>query len=364
MTSSIPTVDLSDLLSGDSEREAAAVEAIRRGYGDFGLVYIKNHGVDLKAVEDFYEAYNTLCERPIEEKASWGGPEIWYQRGWTPPNTEKAVVAGGQPDFKECYFAAPIGMSHQARLNFPEVYCENVWPKNADDFREQYLEIGRKLHSVGLRMLEGCALAFDLPRDTFVRLAHGGAHVSRVLRYLPLTEEQTTQSIVWGEEHTDFNLLTLLPGGRFYDAQGKPCKRPEGRGGLFLRARATAEHPDGRMVAGTPPKGCMVSQVGQQLEILTGGRFLATPHVIKAPEVSGFSRCSLAHFIHVEAHHMLSPLPTLDSDEAIALYRPPVLAGNYAMKTLVDIGLAPPSMLNRLGFRHYERLASQRERVE
>jgi len=43
--------------------------------------------------------------------------------------------------------------------------------------------------------------------------------------------------------------------------------------------------------------------------------------------------------------------------ENIAAYAPPVLAGTYAIKTLVDIGLAPPEALQKLGYRHYGRLA-------
>ena len=34
-----------------------------------------------------------------------------------------------------------------------------------------------------------------------------------------------------------------------------------------------------------------------------------------------------------------------------------MLAGTYAIKTLVDIGLAPPEALQKLGYRHYGRLA-------
>jgi hypothetical protein len=41
-------------------------------------------------------------------------------------------------------------------------------------------------------------------------------------------------------------------------------------------------------------------------------------------------------------------------------YGPPVLAGTYALKTLVDIGLAPKSTIEKLGYRHYDRLEAQR----
>ena len=37
-----------------------------------------------------------------------------------------------------------------------------------------------------------------------------------------------------------------------------------------------------------------------------------------------------------------------------------MLAGTYAVKTLVDIGLAPVGELDRLGYRHYDRLAGLR----
>jgi hypothetical protein len=43
------------------------------------------------------------------------------------------------------------------------------------------------------------------------------------------------------------------------------------------------------------------------------------------------------------------------------LLSPPVLAGTYAIKTLVDIGLAPKSAIDKLGYRHYDRLEAQRK---
>ena len=178
-----------------------------------------------------------------------------------------------------------------------------------------------------------------------------------------LTEGQTEQKVLWGEEHTDFNLLTLLPGGRFHDPDGKVAPAPDAGSGLYLRTRPTAEHPEGRMVRGTAPAGCIVAQVGQQLEILSGGAFLATPHVITAPHTPGWSRFSAAHFVHLNAHEMVFPLESLRTDENIRAYSPPVLAGTYAIKTLVDIGLAPPSALSKLGYRHYDRLATIRART-
>ncbi len=356
----IPIVDLRDLSSPRAVDQQRASAALRHAFGVYGLVYIRNHGIDDADLNAFYDAFLGFTARSTEEKERLSRPEIWFQRGWTPPNTERAVVAGGQPDFKECYFAAPEPLDTAAQTHFPEIYAENIWPEGAPRFEELYLQIGHTLHEIGLALLRGCARALGLRPYQFEEAVYGGAHVTRALRYLPLKPEQVNTDILWGEEHTDFNLLTLLPGGRFITPEGAYAGRPDDQCGLYLRTRPTEEHPQGIQVPGKPPAGCIVAQVGQELEILTGGEFLATPHVIKAPGAPGWSRVSMAHFIHLHAHQTLIPLPPCRTEEKMRAYSPPVLAGTYATKTLVDIGLAPSASLAKLGYRHYDRLASIR----
>lgn len=360
MTSSapeIPTVDLADLK--DPATAPRALEAIRTGFGVYGLVYVKTHGVS--SMKDLYDRFVAFTSLPDSEKERYNRPDLFYQRGWTPPNTEKAVLAGGQPDFKECWFATPTEMPKDLRAQFPEIFAENIWPSGDTGFAEQYTARGKELHLAGLALLRGAALALGIDGETFVKLCEGGPHIFRMLRYLPLTEAQTKQKPLWGEEHTDFNLLTILPGGRFHDPKGAICAAPDAESGLYLRTRPSAEHPEGQLVRGTAPEGCIVAQVGQQLEMLTGGAFLATPHVITAPGVAGYSRLSAAHFVHVHPHTMLFPLPAFRNEKSQASYSPPVLAGTYGLKTLVDIGLAPPTTLDLLGYRHYDRLATIRK---
>lgn len=360
----VPIVDLNDIHADDPARKKAAAAAIRKGLGEFGLIYVRNHGVDIENLERFYDAFVEVTQRPAAEKKTLAGTDVWYQRGWTPPNTEQAVVAGGQPDFKECFFVAPLPLDEACKAQYPTLYCDNIWPKNADAFERGYMTLGAQVHAAGASLLRAAAISLDLEEDTFTQMIEGGPHVSRALRYLPLNEQQVNTGIVWGEEHTDFNLLTLLPGGRFFDPQAQRSERPDNASGLYLRTRSTEAHPQGQLVRGTPPEGCIVAQVGQQLEILTGGTFLATPHVITAPTTPGYSRTSFAHFVHVHSHTKLFPLAPFQTAEAVQSYSPPVLAGTYAIKTLVDIGLAPKDALDQLGYRHYGRLASIRSQLE
>jgi isopenicillin N synthase-like dioxygenase len=357
---SIPTVDLADLVHHDRAMRAAAAAAIKEGFSIYGLVFVQNHGVDLELRERVFDRFVRFTDRPATEKEPVNRADLWFQRGWTPPNTERAVVAGGQPDFKECYFAAPMPVDPDCCIEYPEIFADNVWPEGDEGFAEDYVALGQQLHEAGLSLLSGLSMALGLPPRGFDHRLEGGAHVFRLLRYLPLTAEQVGTGILWGEEHTDFNLLTLLPGGRFLDPAGMPCGAPDDGSGLFLRTRPTKEHPQGVKVKGTPPPGCIVAQVGQQLEILTGGEVLATPHVITAPKTPGYTRVSAAHFLHLHPHQMVLPFEKYRTPETLEAYSPPVLAGTYSIKTLVDIGLAPASSLDLLGYRHYGRLASIR----
>jgi isopenicillin N synthase-like dioxygenase len=359
-TPSIPTVDLADITHADKGRARAAADALRLGFGEYGLVYVRSHGIAPSLLDAYYDGFLRITARPEAEKRKLARPDIWYQRGWTPPNTEQAVAGGGQPDFKECYFAAAQPADPDCAVTHPEIYAANVWPDGDDDFRENYLAMGRSLHAVGLALLRGCASALGMGPAAFTSQIEGAPHVTRALRYLPLDADQTSRGILWGEEHTDFNLLTLLPGGRFLDPEGRRCPPPDPGSGLYLRTRATADHPEGHMVHGRPPEGCIVAQVGQQLEILTGGTFLATPHVVTAPKTPGYSRLSCAHFVHLHPYRMLFPMEAFRTPETVAAYSPPVLASTYDLKTLVDIHLAPPSALDLLGYRHYDRLNAQR----
>jgi isopenicillin N synthase-like dioxygenase len=358
----IPVVDLADVTSPRTEVREQARAAIRRGFGHFGLVYLRNHGVDIDLLERFYDAFLAFTDRPEAEKQKLSGGDIWYQRGWTPPNTEQAVVAGGQPDFKECFFITPYEASEALKRQHPEIHATNMWPDDAEDFQASYLEMSRQLQGVGVNLLRGCAAALGLADHVFETAVDGGPHVSRGLRYMPLSEEQVGTDILWGEEHTDFNLLTILPGGRFLDPHGERCAKPDPSAGLYLRTRPTAEHPNGRKVQGQTPEGCIVAQVGQQLEILTGGEFLATPHVVEAPKQPGYSRVALAHFVHLHTNQRLFPLPQFQTDESVRGYGPPVMASTYNLKTLVDIGLAPKEALDRLGYTQYERLGKIRRK--
>ncbi|MCA9573622.1 MAG: isopenicillin N synthase family oxygenase, partial [Myxococcales bacterium] len=182
----IPVVDLGELSSHDQSVHAHAAAALERAFGEFGLVYVRAHGIDPATLDLFYDRFGAFCDLPLETKQRYGRPEIWFQRGWTPPNTERAVIAGGQPDFKECWFAAPEPLDPVAKAQYPEVYADNIWPDGDPDFERAMLAVGHQLHRIGLALLRGCAARLQLAPYAFEALTDGGPHVTRALKYLAL----------------------------------------------------------------------------------------------------------------------------------------------------------------------------------
>lgn len=90
-----------------------------------------------------------------------------------------------------------------------------------------------------------------------------------------------------------------------------------------------------------------VGQVGQQFEILTGGRFLATFHVIEAPEQPGYTRTAMAHFVQLHSEQRLFLLSCFQTEESIRTYGPQGPAGARRHLLAQDVGGYRPGAQER-----------------
>ena len=348
----IPPIPIVEAATLDDD-DPRVHEALRVAFGEYGILHLAGHGLQESWLDELFATYAAFCAEPDAVKRATSRPDLWFQRGWTPPSTERAVAGSGQPDFKECWFACCTELDPFDAVLFPEINGGNVWPTGFDAFPGRLGRVALALQALGERVLAGCERALDLEPGELSARFQKGPHVTRLLRYLPLAEHDVDGGVLWGENHTDFCALTLLFGGRFLGPDGKRVEAPRDGSGLFLTSRS------GDLLPGSPPPGCLVVQVGQQLEVLTGGTFVATPHEVRAPSTPGLSRLAGAHFMHLHTGQVLFPLAPFRSEEAVRRYRPPVLAGTYDTKILVDIGLAPREALDRLGYANQDRIAPQ-----
>lgn len=347
--SDIPTIDL--------ERQSKTdVENLDRAFQEAGLVYIKNHGISEDELERFYTDFLVTLEA-LEESGEEEGyirPDLWFQRGLTPPNTEEAVLGEDQPDFKKCWFASPnTPFPEDLKRQWPRLCSDNIWPPSRD-FRESHEKINRTMKHVSSRFsqlvnktLARVAgernLSVDLTEDN-----ENGLDLVRTLEYLPVSESPfSTEDVLWGEKHTDLNLWTFLPGGRFFDESHSDffTSVDDLDAGLWITVGPDEE------VQGQPPEGAIIAQVGQQLEILSGGRWVATPHEVRPPAGrEDLQRVSMAYFSHARPNRMLYPIEEFRTEKSEEMYQPPRSTGQLHYVVLDEINLAQDDPISEMGY--------------
>mmetsp|Transcript_971 Transcript_971/g.3905 ORF Transcript_971/g.3905 Transcript_971/m.3905 type:complete len:387 (-) Transcript_971:86-1246(-) len=122
-------------------------------------------------------------------------------------------------------------------------------------------------------------------------------------------EEQRTEAKgMWAAPHKDTGLFTILVPGVFFDSEGErldACPDPEV--GLYVRDRQGAIC---RIAAPSDAGECLFFQLGEAMQIVSGGFYHATEHCVRGPPrcLAGYTRASLAVFFQPHAHEDL-PLP-------------------------------------------------------
>jgi len=126
----------------------------------------------------------------------------------------------------------------------------------------------------------------------------GANHKARLICYHPYQneEERTKSKGMWGAAHLDTGSLTGLLPGVFIDDSNTVVPNPDAHSGLYVVDR------QGNEARVQPPaeSDALLYQIGETLQIVSGGEMQATPHLIKGPEKADPTfptRCALAVFM-------------------------------------------------------------------
>jgi isopenicillin N synthase-like dioxygenase len=315
MLQSIPVV------SGN-ERSPEFVQTVGHAFRDIGFVFLREPEITAK-LPRIYAEFRKTFDLPYWIKAQYAHPEIFYQRGWTPPFTEEAIACRApgtgtkKADAKENWFMGPIlAADHPLKKQYPGLYADNVWPDETPGLSAAMGELYSDLDRAGRKILSAVERYLNFPEGYFGDVLRDAPSVMRAIYYPPVTQDMVG-NIVWGCMHTDINLVTVLP--------------PSTRSGLRIRRR------DGQWIPGAAPADCVIVQVADMLDYLTGGELMSAAHEVKAPEQpTAEGRISAAHFMHARSDVKLKP--KVDGPDAAAY--PPITAGELLVRRLRAIGLA------------------------
>mmetsp|Transcript_31533 Transcript_31533/g.57298 ORF Transcript_31533/g.57298 Transcript_31533/m.57298 type:complete len:124 (+) Transcript_31533:660-1031(+) len=116
-----------------------------------------------------------------------------------------------------------------------------------------------------------------------------------------------------------------------YLSQGKEVPNPDPKAGLYIKNRR------GNVVQAFLPMDSIAFQVGEALQVASGGLFQATPHYVRSadgPEAASISRNTFAVFMQPSVDEiMVIPSGISSSSVAIGKWQKNMSFGDFSEKT-------------------------------
>ncbi len=310
----IPSVDLSDFLSGDPIRKQKFVDEIGRAYEEIGFVSLKNHFLDDKLVDDLYKEVKDFFALPLDIKRKYEIEGLGGQRGYVSFGKEHAK-GKKEGDLKEFWH---FGQEPDADAKLIDEYPKNIIVEENKNFNKVGMEAYRQLEKTGIYVLRALALYLGLDENYFDHWASNGNSILRAIHYPPITEEP--KGAVRAGAHGDINLITLLMGAS--------------TGGLQVLRK------DGVWIDAIPQEDELVINVGDMLERHTNNKLRSTIHRVVNPPREEWDRprYSIPFFMHPRSDMNLDCLPQCIDENNPKAYDD-ITAGMFLYERLVDIGL-------------------------
>lgn len=298
---SLPVVDISGLQSADTDTRRKAAEQLGQAARDAGFLYIKGHGISHDLVDRFRAKVREYFAQSHAEKMR---NYIGYSEnhsGYVPEGEE--LFYGGTPDRKEAY---DVNFDMREPEHARPMLGPNQWP-DLPGFRQEVKAYYDEVFDLGRTLFRGFALALGLEEDAFTRYVNRPPSQLRLIHY-PYNPDLPTDAPGLGA-HTDYECFTILlptaPGLEVMNGAGEWIDVPV-------------------------VEDAFVINIGDMLEILTNGEFVATSHrVRKVAE----ERYAFPMFCNLDYDTVIEPLPQMVSENHPPRYEPQVCGEHLFAQT-------------------------------
>lgn len=291
----LPLLDLRDFGDAHEERSdgparARFVARLREAAHGAGFFYLRGHGLSERDMAAMFQHSRTFFALPRAAKQALHMAHSPHFRGYTAAGDE---ITRGARDWREQLdigaerAALPPASDSVADEAWRRLQGPNQWPAELPALRPSLLQWQDRLTAVGLRLLRALALALEQP-EARLSAAFEDAPVQhlKIIRYPGRSVDESDQGV---GPHKDSGCLTLL----LQDRQG----------GLQVQSPE-----DGSWLDVPPLPGTLVVNLGEVLELLSGGFLRATLHRVISPP-AGSDRLSVAFFLGPRLDAQLPTLP-------------------------------------------------------
>lgn len=310
----IPSVDLSDFLSEDSNKKEKFIHEIGNAYENIGFVALKGHFLDEKLVDELYTEIKNFFDLPENIKQKYEIPGIGGQRGYVSFGKESAK-GKKEGDLKEFWH---FGQYVDKESKYAKEYPDNVYVEELPNFNEVGKKAYQMLEKTAKYVLRSLALHLGLEETYFDDYIKNGNSILRPIHYPPIKTEP--KGAVRAAAHGDINLITLLMG-----AQGKGLQ-VQNHKGEWIDAIAK---PDELMI-----------NVGDMLSRHSNNKLKSTIHRVTNPpkELWGTSRYSIPFFMHPVSDMKLDVLENCIDENNPKKFED-ITAGEFLDERLKELGL-------------------------
>jgi isopenicillin N synthase-like dioxygenase len=283
-------INYNDLINNKSEKSQKQIfDAISSAYNKdgLGLMVIQNVPKILQIKNRLFDLNYKLVNLPDESLKKLEKPEILYALGWS-YGKEKL---GKLPDLLKASFYAKLDP-----LTTRKQLWNNVWPQELPEMKEAYEELGNSIREVGLIILRNIDKYIKEKNPNYQLnysniISDSCENTGRMLYYFPknrinyaidkYNKENNTNynfndDVNWCEWHNDHGSLTGLVSANYLNEDGSEAKDLKlTKTGLFVQNRK------GEIVRITYGPDDLAFQLGESLQIHSGGLLHATPHAVK-----------------------------------------------------------------------------------
>lgn len=298
----LPMVDVSPLTSDIFEERLTSAQQLGQAAREAGFLYIKGHGIEPVIIENLKRRVRDYFAQPLPNKVRDYIGQSGNHSGYVPEGEEQFY--SGSFDCKEAY---DIGFDMLEPEFQRPMLGPNQWPE-FEGFKADVEAYYQAVLALGSRLFRGFALALDLPENHFDAYLKRPPSQLRLIHY-PFNPQVPPDGPGIGA-HTDYECFTILlptaPGLEVLNGAGQWIDVPV-------------------------VEDAFVINIGDMMEILSNGIFVATSHrVRKVAE----QRYSFPMFCNLDYDTLIEPVESLVQTVGYRAYQPVICGEHLYAQTL------------------------------
>ena len=298
----LPLVDIGGLFSDCAADRIQAAAALGNAAQQAGFLYVTGHGIDPQIINRLKQRSVEYFAQPVEHKMQDYIGLSSNHCGYVPEGEEQFVE--GSIDHKEAF---DVGFDYVLPEGQRAMLGANRWPV-LPGFKQDIKAYYDAVFSLSLALFRGFALALGLPENAISQWVNHPPSQLRLIHY-PYSKDAPQDRPGIGA-HTDYECFTILlptaPGLEVLNGAGQWIDVP--------------------LV-----EGAFVINIGDMMEVLSNGTYVATAHRVR--KVSE-ERYSFPMFCACDYDTVIEPIAQLLEPATPSRYGPVVCGEHLYAQTL------------------------------